>query len=289
MFLSPSELRTFEQLRPNPRRTFTGQTRGERLTKSKGISIEFADYRDYAHGDDLRHLDWNVLARLETPVIKTYQDELDLAVYLLLDVSLSMSFGDPSKLDAAKRLAAAFGLSALCSQDAIYRRTLGARAAPLPSLRGRAAFPKLCNWLNGIQANGNQPFSTSIREFLGTGARPGIAVILSDCMDPDAVASLRLMASRRHEVWLVHVLSEPELDPDLEGDLKLVDSENGQTVEITANSIALDLYKKNLKRHCEALAAECVRLGGHYGLFPAGSDLNGFASRILRREGWLAS
>src|SRR5205814_89806 len=97
--LSPAELRVFEQLRPNPRRTFGGQVRGERLTKTKGISIEFADYRDYAYGDDLRHLDWNVLARLEAPVIKTYQDELDLAVYLLLDCSRSMSFGDPSKHD----------------------------------------------------------------------------------------------------------------------------------------------------------------------------------------------
>ena len=107
LILSPTEFRILEGMRLAPKRSFHGRIRGERLTRRKGISIEFADYRDYSEGDDLRHLDWNVLARLETPVMKTYQDEEDLAVYLVVDATGSMSFGEPSKLVFAKKLAAA--------------------------------------------------------------------------------------------------------------------------------------------------------------------------------------
>ncbi|MEZ5163391.1 MAG: DUF58 domain-containing protein [Fimbriimonadaceae bacterium] len=94
LILSPREFRLLEGVRLNPRKSFLGRVRGERVTKRTGISIEFADYRDYTEGDDLRHLDWNVLARLDTPIVKTYQDEEDLAVHLLVDLSPSMNFGD---------------------------------------------------------------------------------------------------------------------------------------------------------------------------------------------------
>src|SRR5690348_18424364 len=107
LVLEPKEFRLLEGLRLNPRKSFGGKVRGERLTKKKGISIEFADYRDYAEGDDLRHLDWNVLARLDSPIMKTYRDEEDLAVHLLVDGSASMEFGEPTKLEGAKRIAAA--------------------------------------------------------------------------------------------------------------------------------------------------------------------------------------
>src|SRR6476659_4953467 len=112
--LDPREFRVLEGLRFNPRKSFTGKIRGERLTTKKGISIEFSDYRDYTEGDDLRHLDWNVLARLEAPIMKTYRDEEDLAVHLLLDGSASMDFGESSKFEAAKRIATAIGYVGLC-------------------------------------------------------------------------------------------------------------------------------------------------------------------------------
>src|SRR5438105_6787237 len=107
--LDPRDFRVLEGLRLLPRKSFGGRVRGERLTSKRGISIEFADYREYADGDDLRHLDWNVLARLATPVTKTYRDEEDLAVHLLVDTSSSMQFGEPSKQEAAKRYACALG------------------------------------------------------------------------------------------------------------------------------------------------------------------------------------
>ena len=97
--LEPRELRTLESLRLRPNRTYRGSSKGERISKQKGISIEFADFRNYSEGDDLRHLDWNVLARLDTPVMRTYQDEEDVVLYVCLDCSPSMNFGDPTKID----------------------------------------------------------------------------------------------------------------------------------------------------------------------------------------------
>ena len=156
LVLTPSEFRILEGLRFSPRKSFHGRVRGERLTKKKGVSIEFDDYREYVEGDDLRHLDWNVLARLEHPVIKTYRDEEDLAVHLLLDTSSSMSFGEPAKLEYAKRLACALGYVALCGGDAVYPRAIGAREQPLPGLRGRVSYPKLARWATSAEPVGTQ-------------------------------------------------------------------------------------------------------------------------------------
>ena len=96
-------------LRFLPRRRFSGSVRGERISKQKGISLEFADYREYSPGDDLRHLDWSILGRLDRATIRTYQDEDDLAVYILLDCSASMDFGQPLKFAMAQQCAAALG------------------------------------------------------------------------------------------------------------------------------------------------------------------------------------
>ena len=132
--LDSKERRLLEGRRLAPRKSFAGRVRGERLTRRKGVSIEFADYRDYTDGDDLRHLDWNVLARLDVPIMKTYRDEEDLAVYLLVDETESMSFGQPPKAEVARRVAAALNQLALLhklrgefeSAEALYRRALAA-------------------------------------------------------------------------------------------------------------------------------------------------------------------
>ena len=135
--LDVADLRSIEHLRLAPRKTFSGATHGERLTQRRGISIEFSDYRSYAEGDDLRHIDWNVLARLGHAVTKTYRDEEDLHVHLLIDASASMGFGEPTKFDAAAKLAWAFGYIALCGGDTLCPRILG--EAPSPAMRSRAS------------------------------------------------------------------------------------------------------------------------------------------------------
>lgn len=288
LLLEPRAFRLLEGLRLNPRKSQPGRVRGERLTRRAGLSIEFADYRNYAEGDDLRHLDWNVLARLDSPVMRTYRDEEDLAVHVLLDDSPSMAFGEPAKIQAARELAAAFGYIGLLGGDAVNPLRLGRREAPLAALRGRAAYGRYSAWL-ARETSDEAPtgLAASLRTFAASRARVGVAVVLSDGLDPEVAGAIRALVGRGHEVWVVQILSDLELDPDLEGDLRLVDGEGGTPTEITANSGTLKAYRENLKKHNEALADAAKRGGGRYALYRTGSPLDGFIKDTLKREGWV--
>jgi len=286
IILQPQELRAVEQLRLNPRKTLRGSVRGERLTSRKGISIEFSDYRGYAHGDDLRHLDWNVLARLQTPVVKTYRDEQDLALYLMLDCSASMNFGEPTKFESARKVLAALALPALASQDALRVCALGKRQPPGRVLRGMGAFLKINTEVSKYQPDSETDLTASIREIAGALPRPGVIIIASDGLDPNAPNAIRFLGARGHEVWFVQVLSDEELDPDVEGDLKLIDAERSTHVEVTASTQVLETYKRNLSKHCENLANQCKRIGGRYALYQTSEPLLSLV-KTLKSQGWL--
>ena len=288
LLLEPRAFRLLEGLRLAPRKPQPGRVRGERLTRRTGLSIEFADYRDYTEGDDLRHLDWNVLARLDSPVMRTYRDEEDLAVHVLLDDSPSMAFGEPTKGRAARDLAAAFGYVGLLGGDAVVPVRLGRREAPLAALRGRGSYGRFAAWLaRSTSEEAPTCLAPSLRAFAGSRARPGVAIVLSDGLDPEAPFALRALVGRGHEVWMVQVLSDLDLDPDLEGDLRLVDGEGGAPTEITANAATLRAYREALARHNEALAEAARRGGGRYTLFRTAEGLEAFVQGTLRREGWV--
>lgn len=288
LILSPTEFRILEGMRLAPKRTFHGSIRGERLTRKKGISIEFADYRDYSEGDDLRHLDWNVLARLQTPVMKTYQDEEDLAVYLVVDATGSMAFGEPSKLDFAKKIAAAFSYVALSGQDAVYPVVAPVRGVGA-ARRGRASYPHVARWITGIKGvESTKELSTALRELAGAGLRPGMVLLLSDALDPSVAANIRMLGGVGHEVNLIQILAPEELDPDLEGDLRLLDAESGGSVELTANRDALRVYRENLEAHNATLADACRRHGGRYVLVQSTDTLESVIKGRLRKGGWFS-
>lgn len=285
--LSPQELRLLERLRIHPAKSFPGRVRGERLTRRAGLSIEFADYRDYAEGDDLRHLDWNVLARLDSPIMKTYRDEEDLAVHILLDLSASMEFGEPSKADLARKLAGAFCIAALNGGDAVYPLALGSVSAPPASLRGRSSFTRFSAWMgNPGEARGSS-LAASLRSFAAGRARVGFCIVLSDGLDPEAPAALRTLSARGHEVGMIQILSPQEVSPDLEGDLRLVDAESGQAVEVTASSDTLRAYHQNLQKHQGELAAAVLRSGGRFEVVTTEQPLEEVVQKVLIRREWL--
>ncbi len=289
MLLEPREFRMLDGLRLNPRKTFAGRVRGERLTQKKGVSIEFADYRDYTEGDDLRHLDWNVLARLDTPVMRTYRDEEDLAAHVLLDGSPSMHFGEPSKHEAARRIACALGYVALSAGDAVYPLFLGGREPPMPAFRGRASYPRLATWATRPRSGESKgTLGRELKAFAASSARPGLILLVSDGLDPEAPPAIRTLAGRGHEVMFLQILSDVELDPDLEGDLRLLDAEGGTPVEITANSIALREYRKRLADHNAALVEAVRRVGGRHALLRPNVPLDRVIRDVLKREGWVA-
>ncbi|HEX5323757.1 MAG TPA: DUF58 domain-containing protein [Capsulimonadaceae bacterium] len=283
--LEAAEMNVLSGMKFAPRRSFTGRTAGERVSRKKGVSLEFADYRDYAAGDDLRHLDWTILARLDRPTIRTYQDEDDLAVYIALDTSGSMDFGEPTKFSHASRLAAAMGFVGLVGQDTVYGQPLGGRQRPPGRpFRGRASFRALSDWLAALRPEGHAGLAQSLIRF-GTsgGHRPGLFVCVTDGLDPGVESGLRAVASRGFEIALIQVLSPIELDPDLEGDLRLLDAESSDPVEVTANRETLRVYKANLAEHCRRLEEATVRLGGRFFQSVVGQPLVEFITRDVRR------
>jgi uncharacterized protein (DUF58 family) len=261
--VSVEVLGRLERYRFQPKKTHAAAIRGERLSPRKGVSIEFADYRHYTPGDDLRHLDWNILARLDRAYLRTYQDEQELPVHLLLDCSASMAFGEPTKFDAARSLAACLGYIGLIAGDAVYPTALHHQPAETRPLRGRVAYTRLLEWLRTRQPDGRH-LAAAVQRFAHANLPSGLALLLTDGLDEAFPDALRALGSRRHEVVLLHILSEVELDPDLEGDLKLIDAETGEAIEITATSGVLQEYQRRLKAHIEAIQTACRRIGGIY-------------------------
>lgn len=285
--LESRELRALETLRLRPSRVYRGASKGERISKQKGVSIEFADFRNYSEGDDLRHLDWNVLARLDTPVMRTYQDEEDLIVYLCLDGSPSMHFGEPSKFALAQKYAMAFGYVGLIGGDGVRLKIIGAKQPPSAILRGRSSAFRLMDGIQRAAGELNQEtLNDSLRSILRSNLRNGILILASDGLDPELPATIRALGGRGFEVWFAQILSDAEIDPDLEGDLRLIDSENTGTTEITINRDTLLQYRKSLEDHILTIADAAKRTGGRHVLIRTSDSLEQVMVRKLKPAGW---
>lgn len=249
-----------------------GQIKGERRSTKRGTSIEFADYRNYVHGDDLRRLDWNIYARLERPFIKLLEEEEDLAVHVLLDASRSMDYGeaDQHKFRFAQRLAAALAYIALAAGDRLTLQCLQAqpafpKARAYGPARGRAHTLRLLQFIEALQAGGATELDATLKTYALEVKRPGLAFVISDLFSPsgyrDGLASLQ---GRGYEVTVLHLLSPDELDPPLAGDLSLIDSETGAPQEVTLDGGLRALYHRRILAWQDAIEAYCLNRGMHY-------------------------
>lgn len=259
-------LRQLERLALVTRRAVRGGLAGVRRSAQRGQSVEFTDYRDYTPGDDLRALDWNVYARLERLFIKLFIEEQDVTVHVLVDASASMDGGSPDKLVWAKRAAAAMAYVGLASYDRVSVAALGGRVARrLPPVRGTGRIMRLLGDLSGIEARpGPTDLVAAARHYAAQVSQRGPMVLVSDLFDPAADRAISELAGTRCELSVLHMLSDDELDPPLEGDLRLVDREHGSTVDITADLGTLDAYKARLAAWQEELAGVCQRRGASY-------------------------
>ncbi len=241
-------LRQLERLLLIMRSPVRGGLKGGRRSVKRGQSVEFADYREYTPGDDLRQLDWNVYARLERLFVKLFVEEVDFTVTMLIDASASMATGQPSKLVFAKRAAAALGYIGLASEDRVVVSALTGRVARRrAALRGTSRVFRLLADLSAIEpASGPTDLVAAARHAAAQLHGRGVIVLLSDLLDPGADRVIRELAATGSEVVLLHVLSPDELDPPLEGDLRLVDTETGDRVDITADLATIDAYKTRL-------------------------------------------
>jgi uncharacterized protein (DUF58 family) len=287
--LDPDFIRKLDQLDIVSRKVFAGKMRGERRSKRRGQSVEFADYRNYVVGDDLRHIDWNIYGRLERLFLKLFLEEEDLRVYLVLDGSASMAAGDPPKLLLAKRIAAALAYVALANHDRVVLEAFAGRGgADLGGVRGRRNMFKVIDYLHGLQPADAGSLQQACRSFALRHRAPGVAVVVSDFLDKHGYAqALRYLLGRRMEVYVIHVLAVEEVEPDLAGDLRLLDVEDGETVELTISAPLLARYRQTVAAFREEIRRFCAGRGITYLFADNRTDFASLILQYLRRRGLL--
>src|SRR5271157_397495 len=264
--LEPKFLAQLEQLELVSRKIFLGRMKGERRSKRKGQSVEFADYRNYVVGDDLRFLDWNLYARLDRLFIRLFMEEEDLHFYVLIDNSLSMDFGTPTKLHYAKQVAAALGFIGLVNMDRVVVEAFNDRLTQsMPAARGRRSLWRLMDFLQKIEPAGPSDLKKALRSFSIKCSGKGIVVLLSDFMDKGGYEeALRYLVARQLDIYVIQILSQEEIEPEIVGDLRLVDIEDEDVAEITVSGPLLKRYKQNLAAYQASIHDFCTRRGASY-------------------------
>ncbi len=285
--LSPQLLAQLERLELVSRKIFRGRMKGERKSKRKGQSVEFADFRQYVPGDDLRFIDWNLYARMERLYLKLFLEEEDLHFYALIDTSTSMDFGEPTKLQYAKQLAASLGFIGLCRADRVKIETLGTSSRqPGPALRGRASLWRMMDYLEGIQPGANVGLAKGVKNFCLRNTGKGILVLITDLMDKEGYEkALRFLVTQQMDVYVLHVLCPEELNPEIKGDLKLIDCEDDDVAEVTISRPLLDKYKRTVAAFLDGAKDFCNRRGMNYLMTSTDTSVETLVANYLRRRG----
>lgn len=285
--LSPEFLARLERLELVSRKIFRGRMKGERRSPRKGQSVEFADFRSYVPGDDLRFIDWNTYARLDRLFLKMFLEEEDLHLYLLVDASRSMDFGDPTKLEYAKRVAAALGFIGLIRSDRVKIETIGQPARHAgPVLRGRKSLWRMLDLLAQIEPAGGTDLAAGTRNFCLRNSGKGIVVLISDLMDKHGFdEGLRYLTAQQMDAYVIHVLSSEELNPELKGDLQLVDCEDNDKADITISAPLLKRYQQTLDAFVGSARDFCNRRGMVYLLASNQMPFDQLVTGYLRQRG----
>lgn len=288
--LTPEFLRELELLKRQLDIEVRSGGVGERASRRRGGSAEFAEHRPYEPGDDLRRIDWLAFARTGAPVTKLFRAEEDAVVRLLLDASRSLEIGVPTKLDHARRLSAAIGYLALAqgqrAEVSVTGVEDGERALRTRgrSRRGRGGVTTLIRELEAVTSSGATNLAAAVRSLTETSPRPGLLVVLSDFFDPGPVTeALGLARALGHELVLAQILDASELSPELEGDLSLEDVETGATVEMTADPASISAYLKRLSALTDTLRGWARRHGATFLLTTPAEPLPVVMRRFLAR------
>lgn len=312
--ISPRLCATLDQLDIKSARVFAGKLQGERHSKARGRSVEFEDYRQYVAGDDLRHIDWNVFARLDRFFIKVFLEEQDLAVHIAIDASASMDAGNPNKLIQAQRLAMALAYIGLVNNNRVVVWAFDERGVRyLPPVRGRTSVQRVGQFIlgevfdteaaPGRAANREEgkgaaaTFTAAMRKISQTRTGSGVFVLLSDLLIPEGFQQgLSLLAGTPGwDTILLQVLSPGELDPSMEldvsgnraviGDLRLTDVETGKAREVTVNADLLKRYMAKLAQHQDAIGQFATSRGLGHVVVKSDADVGELVVRDLRRNG----
>lgn len=280
LLLTPAFMSQLDQLDILSRKLLAGKMKGERRSKRRGQSVEFADFRNYVVGDDLRFIDWNIYARLDKLFLKLFLEEEDLSLYVLLDVSKSCDYGQPNKALYLKQVAAALGYIGLVNYNRVNIVAMSDRVvAETGGMRGRRKVAQMIDFIADLPVGGASHFAAACKRFALANRNKGVCVVLSDFYDKSGFETgLRFIAGGRYDLFAVQALSPQEIEPELTGDLKLKDIEDADLAEVSITAPLMKQYKATLNAYCLALKEYVTRRGGTY-LFT--STAVGFETLVL--------
>jgi uncharacterized protein (DUF58 family) len=281
-------LKKLEYLHVVSKRALAGQNRADRLSPKRGRGLEFADHRPYAAGDDYRHIDWKAYKRLNRLLLRLFDEERDLSIYLMLDVSRSMA--EPAKFDMARRVAAALCYVGLVHLDRLtivpFGRGLGHESSPG---RGKGRIFRVFEALEALEASGPTDLRESCKAFASRPRQLGLVVIISDFLDPGGFeAGLKILRTLGHDVFVVHVTSEHDRDPGVFGTVRFVDVETGEMREVEVTPRLAAAYVQASKAHATALEHFCGRYDIGYVRADAERPFEDVVLRTFRQGRFLA-
>jgi uncharacterized protein (DUF58 family) len=281
-----------EHVRLQMRRRFAGTLRAERRSRRMGSSLEFADFRNYVPGDDPRRIDWSIYGRIERLMMRLYEEEEELDVAILIDCSASMHWQESGAIHSAKfvlarHLAAALAYFALHGLDHValwyFDATLRAESG---RYRGIPAFHDVLRFLRANPGGGGTDLSSSLERFGRGRRRRGMAIVLSDCLDPSGYErGLSALVGRHFAVHLVHILDPAECDPAHNGDLLLRDCESAQELAVTASPGLRRIYRAEVERFRGNVKSWCARHNAGYSFVVADAPFDDIILRDFRRDG----
>ncbi len=253
-------LKKIEYLHIVSRKIFTGGMRGERRMRKVGSGIEFADHRRYIRGDDFRYIDWNVYGRVDKLLLRLFEEEEDLHIYILLDCSHSMAIGEPAKLYYAMQVAAALTYVGLANLDRVALIPFSDRIhGRLPPTRGKNRIFKVFDFLRHVDIGGQTDLAACMGKFVHQNRRRGLVVLISDFYDPGGFEEgINTLRYNRFEPFVLQVYDQKEAFPSLQGDLALVDCETGEVKEVTISRALLSAYTREHERFCDELRNFCT-------------------------------
>ena len=248
-------LKKLEYLNIISKRLFAGQHRAERRTRKRGTGLEFADYRAYVPGDDFRHLDWKAYLRLNRLILKLFEEEEDLPIYIFVDSSQSMNYGQPYKARLRPPSRCRFVLHRSgepgprqCDLVRGRRRNRKCRRSA-----ARAASSRFSSSSPISLPGGETDARTSFKTYCTETRRRGLAVVISDMFDGHGFeAALDILRHFRHDIFVLHIASHEEIDPGLAGRTPACGRRKQcQTREITITPSLLTAYRARMQSICE--------------------------------------
>lgn len=286
-------LRRLERVSLVARRIRSGHNKGERRSQKRGSSVEFADYRNYSPGDDLRRLDWRVYARLERPFIKLFEEEEDQTVHVVVDASASMNWpesgADLNKWNFSRKLVAALGYIALAGGDrlTVSHLSQGQHHAWGPR-RGRGHIHQLLRYLTGLAAAGPTDLNSALHHLAITKHRRGLLFLITDFFSPAGYErGLAALGNAGYEINILHLLSPDEMEPALLGDLRLYDVETGQVQEVTIDPGLHRLYQERFEAWRSSIETYCFSRDINYITLSSALAFESVMLGYLRQRGFV--